>query len=196
MPNHSFVPLDELELMLTDTQEQGTDALKKSNIVPFTNASEQNINKTVLRMKLKRLAMQGTTAVDAAKLLKISTAGVRAIYAEPEFKQSVQQALSEAFEDIDNTIAVESATLEEKLLMQAQESFNALVAMLNGSEHLTANQKIKIHTDFMDRAEATAAKRVNVARPSSAKMDAETLARAAQAGREMDEARMARLKRA
>jgi hypothetical protein len=120
---------------------------------------------------------------------------VRAIYTEPEFKQSVAQALQEAFEGIDTTLAVESATLEEQLLMQAQESFKALVEMLHGSEHLTANQKIKIHTDFMDRAEATAAKRVNVARPSNAKMDADTLARAAQAAREMDEARKLRLQK-
>jgi hypothetical protein len=195
MPNQTYLPIDELEELLEGAEAHAEGAAGKATVLPFPTALEAdtNLNKTILRMKLKRLAVRGTTVTDAAKLLGVHTTTVRNIYQEPDFRKECFGALEEAFEGVDSTLAAASATLEEKLHQQALESFNSLVQMLN-TEPLTANQRIKVHQDFMDRAAESAAKRVNINKPS-VQADAEALTRAAQAAREMDKALDRKLKR-
>lgn len=198
MANRTIVPLEELEALLSQQEVEGDQSLKTSGcaVLPFENALEQNLNKTMLRMRLKRLAIRGTSMRDCARLAQCDYTAVQRIFKEPEFKKECFAAMAESFEGIDENAAMAVASLEEKLAIQASESFDSLVHLLTDGG-LTANQKIKIHQDFLDRAEATAAIRKNINKPSSAAVaNADTLARAAVTAREMDQALSKRLKRA
>lgn len=176
----------DLELDQIERALQGNSTPPAERVVSINVQEDKLLANAVMRLKLKRLAMRGVPPREAAKIVDYHEQTVRAIYRDPEFRKEVLMAVDGAFEEVDETFKVQAKTLTEALEEQAFESFNALVDMVR-NDNLTANQRIKIHQDFLNRVEVSGHKNTNILKRGEDEVSrADTLARAAQAAREMD----------
>jgi hypothetical protein len=182
-----------LELSLsTDLLQKVQTTLAAEGKVVSIEEADGLLKQQVTRIKLKRLAMRGLNAKEASKLVGICAQTAGAIYRDPEFRKEVTASLEGVFDEIDGDFKVKQKTLHEMLEEQALESFNDLVRMLKQGD-LNPSLKVRVHQDFMDRAAETA--KHSPKSSSAPNLDAEDLARAVQAAREMDEARSTKLRR-
>lgn len=136
----------------------------------------------IAKLQILRLAMEGKTATEAAKVMGLSAETVRGYYRDPEFRLAARKKVEAAFADVDGAFRERRKTLHEMLEEQAYRSCEDLIEMLNSDDApLLPSLKVKIHQDFMNR--------VNDSKPLSGavmKLDPAELRHAANVAAEMD----------
>lgn len=137
----------------------------------------------VTRTQLLRLAMKGVNATRAAELVGCSPETARRHYADPSFRKHVLGKVDDAFRDVDAAFVLEKKSLHERISEQAERSFEELQVLLQDPE-LGNSLKVKIHQDFLNRAEDTA----QVTKSLSANINPDQLLIAMRTAKEMDKA--------
>ncbi len=142
----------------------------------------RNLRSAVQRIQLKRLAMRGLNAKQAAQALGCGIEAARRYYRDPEFRREVLSCVNGAFEDVDAAFTQEKVSLHERLGDVAEKSFEILERLLEDPE-TQVHHKIKIAQDFMDRNPESQAGHVV---RTGAISDPDTLAVAARTAREVE----------
>lgn len=164
---------------------------EQSNIVDISQYEDKTLKNAVVRTRLKRLAMRGKNAVEAAACVGWSVAAVRNIYRDPDFRRDVLSALEGALEVVDEAFKEDEQSLNEQMEAFTRLAFNDLMANF---DNYNANQKIKVTLDLLDRNDATNRRHTAISKDAAA-LTPEVLANAARAGQEMDAIREGRLAR-
>lgn len=137
------------------------------------------------RIRLKRLAMRGINASEAAKIIGCHAETARTHYSDPAFRHEVTDMVDSAFAGTDAAFLERTKSLTERLEEQAGKSFQALIDMLDPNTHggrlISDNLAFRIHTGFLDRHGETAA-----ISKSHISLDPMELTIAAKAAREME----------
>lgn len=156
----------------------------------FSEASSEDLRTRLMRtavdrIRLKRLAMRGLNATEAARVIGCHVTTARTHYADAAFRQEVMGMVNGAFAGTDAAFVERTKSLTERLEEQAGKSFQALVDMLNpvthGGRQVSDNLLFRIHTGFLDRHGETAA-----ISKSHITLDPMELTIAAKAAREME----------
>lgn len=157
---------------------------------------DHKILQAVQRAKLKRLAMKGVNAKQAAKLVGLCKETVQAIYRDEGFKRDVLAAVNEAFDEVDDQFRMKQRTIHEEMEMLALDAFDKLKSYITEeSNNITDYQRAKLCEGVLDRNLATSKVNRSMTLPTP-QLQADTLARAAQVGEEMQQNLQRKLNRA
>ena len=167
------------------------DAEAHSGPVDISIYEDKTLINAVVRTRLKRLAMRGMNATQAAEEVGWSPQTVRNVYRDPSFRQEVLGSLEGVFSEVDTIFKDTQMSMNEKMELRACEAFDLMWELMK-SEDTSTNQKIKIATDFLDRSDITN-KRHTTINKNAEVLTAEALARASTAAQEMDLIRAGKL---
>lgn len=157
-------------------------------VVDISRYEDKTLKNAVVRSRLKRLAMMGKNAVEAAAVIGWSPQAVRNIFRDASFRQDVLGTLEGVFDTLDTSLAEEQKTEAERL-----ESFrtSAFEKMVSEFDSYNANQRIKITLDMLDRSDTLNRRSTSIHKDAA--LTSETLANAHRAALEMDDIRERKL---
>jgi hypothetical protein len=108
----------------------------------------------VRRAQLKRLAMRGLNATEAAAMVGCSPGTARSVYADPEFRKEVLAKVNGAFSESDEKFVFKRRGWTERFDEQADKAFNLLSELME-SETVATGDRTRIAIQFLDRTPAT-----------------------------------------
>lgn len=140
------------------------------------------LKSAVQRAQLKRLALRGLNATEAARVVGCSPYTARAVFRDPGFREGVLGGVDRAFQEVDVAWAAKRQSWAEKLEEAADKAFVKLVEVLDNPDS-EKGLVVKVAQDFMNRHPESAA--VNHSQVEH-KFSAEELADAARTAQEMN----------
>lgn len=164
---------------------------EQQKLVDISQFDDKTLANAVVRTRLKRLAMRGHNAKEAASIVGWSPASVRTIYNDPDFRREVIGSLEGVFDDIDTVFKESQKSLNERLEESASMAFDEMMKLF---PEMSANQKIKVTQDLLDRNDATNKRHTHISKDAP-NFTSEQLANAARAAQEMDAVRAGKLAR-